>query len=171
MRIIETKAYKFEELSNDAKQKAIERLWDINVDYGWWENMYEDSERIGLKITSFDLDRNRHCKGQFMYSAAEVAANIIRDHGDMCETYKTAQNFLGEYNPIFAEYMDENSDNYESRELEEKMQDIEEEFLNGLLEDYAILLQKEYEYLTSEEAIREAVNAIGREFTEEGNLI
>lgn len=171
MRIIETKAYKFDELSDDAKQKAIENFYDINVDHEWWEFTLDDAKSIGLKITSFDLDRNKHAKGNFTLSATEVAANIIRDHGDMCETYKTAQNFLDEYNPVFSDYLDENSDNYESRESEEKMQEIEDEFLSSLLEDYANILQKEFEHLTSKEAIVETINANDYEFTEDGNLI
>jgi len=57
MRIKETKLYHFDELSEEAKQKAIEGLSDINTDYEWWESTYEDAENIGLKLTSFGLDR------------------------------------------------------------------------------------------------------------------
>ena len=54
--------YKFDELDESTKQAAIEKLWDINVDYEWWEFTYEDAANIGLKITEFDLDRHRSCK-------------------------------------------------------------------------------------------------------------
>lgn len=54
MRTIETKVYKFDELSNDAKAKAVEKMWDVNVDYEWWDSVYEDAadiaELFGLDI-------------------------------------------------------------------------------------------------------------------------
>jgi len=57
MRTIETTVYKFDELSDEAKQQSIENLYDLNVDYEWWDCTYEDAENIGLKISEFDLDR------------------------------------------------------------------------------------------------------------------
>jgi hypothetical protein len=107
MRVIETKAYTFDELSDDAKAKAISELSHINVDYDWWESTYEDAKNIGLKITGFDLDRRRHAIGEFTLSAAEVMANIFANHGEGCETYKTAKAFEAEWQPLFDDYMDE----------------------------------------------------------------
>jgi len=162
--------FSFEELSEKAKQKVIESLSTINVDFDWWENTYEDAKNIGLKITSFDLDRNRHAKGEFLLSANEVAANIVNAHGIGCNTFDTANKFLEEWQPVFNNYMDKTSEDYESQELENKLQEIEEEFLNNLLEDYSIILQNECEYLQSEEAIKETISANQYEFTEEGKL-
>ncbi|MEN6291629.1 MAG: hypothetical protein ABFD07_06385, partial [Methanobacterium sp.] len=136
MRTIRTKIYKFEELSSDAQAKAIDNLRDINVDYDWWQFTYYNAQEIGLKITSFDLDRNRHAKGNFLLSANEVAQNVLSNHGVECETYKTAQNFMNDWQPIFNDYLDENSENYESGELENKLSELEEDFLNNLLKDY-----------------------------------
>ena len=170
MKTIEIKLYEFSELSEDAKQKAIENLYDCNVNYDWWDVMYEDAENIGLKINSFDLDRNRHAKGEFLLSAAEVAQNILNEHGEMCETYKTAENFLSDFNPLFADYLDEASENYESSELENQMLELETEFLNSLLQDYSILLQNEYDYQCSEEAIIETIEANGYHFKANGEI-
>jgi hypothetical protein len=166
MRIKETKVYKFDELTDKAKEKALEELYDINVDYDWWTFTYEDASNIGLKLTSFDLDRNRHANGEFILSPAEVAANIIRDHGEQCETYKTAQAFLDEINSL--EMPDDDTDEFS--EWENKMLELEDEFLQSLLEDYSIILQNEYEYQTSEEAIIETIKANEYEFTEDGKL-
>ncbi len=170
MREVTEKVYSFNELSEDTQEKVLNNLRDINVGYEWWEFMFLDAANIGLKITSFDLDRNRHAKGDFMLSAAEVAANIISEHGEQCETYKTAQAFLDEHNPVFAEYMDESSEHYESYEYEQKLQEIEAEFLSSLLEDYSIMLQKECEYLCSDEAIIETIEANEYEFYENGDM-
>lgn len=162
--------YSFNELSNEAKEKAISNLIDINVNYEWWGSTYDDAKNIGLKITSFNLDRNRHAKGEFILSANEVAQNIINDHGESCETYKTASNFMDEWQPVFNDYMNEESDKYESSESENELQMLEDEFLESILEDYSIILQNESEYLQSDEAIIETIEANGYTFTESGKL-
>jgi len=155
--------YSFNELSEEAKKTAIEKLYDINVNHDWWEFTYEDAKNIGLKITSFDLDRNRHAKGELILSFAEVIANILKDHGETCDTYKTAEKYMEWWQPVFNKYM-------ETEEGEEELMEIEEDFLKDLLEDYSIILQREYEYLTSEEAIIETIEANEYEFTEGGKL-
>lgn len=167
MRTIRTKVYKFKELSEDAKEKAIDKLYDINVNYDWWESTYDDAENIGLKINSFDLGRGSYCNGESQLSAHEVAANIIRDHGETCETYKTAQNFLDSVNAVPAT---EGEEYGEGREYEEKMMELEDEFLKSLCEDYRIILQQEYEYLMSKEAIIETIEANEYDFTKDGKL-
>ncbi len=168
MRTIRTKVYQFSELSKEAKQKAIETHFDININCDWWESVYEDAGQIGLKITGFDIDRASYCDGSFMLSAAEVAQNISTNHGETCGTYKTAESFIEQWQPVYSDYMDESSDNYESKELEQKMIEMEDEFLKSLCEDYRIMLTKEYEYLTSDEAIQETIEANEYEFTADG---
>lgn len=162
-RTIRTKVYQFSELSEQAKQKAIEWGYDLNVSYDWWESVYEDAENIGLKITGFDIDRASYCQGDFTLSAHEVAANIMRDHGEQCETNKTAQAFLDEVNEIQGNYPE-----LEGSEYEDKMMDAEEDFKKSLCEDYRIILSKEYDYLTSREAIIESIEANEYEFKADG---
>lgn len=164
------KVYSFDELSEEAKEKAILKLYDINVDFDWWEGMYEDAKNIGLKIESFDLDRNRHATGNFILSACEVAQNILNNYGENCETHKTAQSFLDEWQPVFNNYMDESHKDYESGESEDIMNNMESNFLQSLLEDYSIMLQNECDYLQSKEAIIETINANEYEFLEDGTI-
>jgi len=179
MRVMETNVYEFTELSETGKEKALENLNDINVNYDWWDCLYEDADNIGLKITSFDLDRNRHATGNFTRDVLGVAENIIREHGDTCETYKTAEAFLAEHATPYAEYLDETSEHYldepsehyESKNKEDELIEIENDFLKDILEDYSVMLQKTYEYLCSDEAIIETIEANGYEFTEDGVLI
>jgi len=170
MKTITINLYSFEELSEESQEKVLSDLYDINVNHQWWEGIFEDAANIGLKITSFDLERNRHARGEFTISAAEVAANILKNHGEECETYKTADLFLKERSPIFADYMNEDSDNYESSEVEGKLQDLESDFLNSLLEDYSLMLEKDCEYLTSREAIVETIQANEYTFEENGKM-
>jgi hypothetical protein len=163
--------YQFSELTEQAQEKAINKLYDINVDYQWYDFTEDDAHQIGLNIKEFDIERRSFVKGEFTLSASEVAQNIFNNHGEECETYKTAQNFMNHWQPIFNNYMDENHKDYESGESESKMIDLEDEFLQSLCEDYRIILTKEYEYLTSKEAIIETIEANEYDFDEEGNLI
>lgn len=171
-KVIKTTVYSFKELPKEIQEKVLEKECYINVEYHeWWDGTFDDAKRIGLKLTGFDLDRNRHAKGEFLLSANEVAQNIFNEHGEMCETYKTAKNFMEEWQPVFNDYMDETSENYESRELENELQDLEDEFLKNICEDYSIMLQKECEYLTSEEAIIETIEVNEYTFTIEGKMM
>lgn len=172
MKTIEINLYKFDELSDEAKQTAIEKNYDLNVAGGfdWWENTYEDAKNIGLKITGFDIDRGSYCSGEFNLSANEVAANIFRDHGEVCETYKTAQGFMDEWQPVFNSYMDENHENYESSDSEDELMELENDFLKSILEDYRIILSNEYDYLTGEDAIKESLIANEYDFNEDGTI-
>lgn len=161
--------YKFEELSDDAKYKAIEKLWDINVDYDWWQWTYEDAEEIGLKLTEFDLDRGQYCKGYFIDTAEHTAKKIIKNHGDTCETYKDAQNYLSDLENAITKNLEENVDcDYPEDCLD--TEEIDDDFLKELLEDYRIILRNEYDYLTSREAIIETIEANDYEFLEDGTL-
>jgi len=165
-----TNVYSFDELNSEAQQKAIENNYEINVDYDWWQSTYEDAERIGLKITGFDIYRGSYCKGEFLLSACEVAQNIFNQHGEICETYKIAKSFMDEWQPIFNNYMDENHADYESSDSEDKMNELENEFTKSLCEDYRIILQKEFKYLTSKDAIIETIKSNDYQFTEDGKI-
>ena len=169
MRGIKTKVYKYDELTESAKENAIEDLYDINVDHEWYEHIYDDAERIGLKLTGFDLDGGNYCSGDAVITANEIAANIFRDHGTHCETYKTAADFMEKWQPVFDKYMQD--DLTESQDCEDDLIELEADFLKSLLEDYRIILSKEYDYLTGEEAIKETIQANEYEFTEGGKLI
>jgi hypothetical protein len=50
------------------------------------------------------------------------------------------------------------------------MMELESEFEADLISEYAHMLQREYDYLTSEEAIRETIEANDYDFTEDGKL-
>ena len=145
-----TQAYKFEELTHDAQQRAINSLCDINVDHDWWDYIYDDAERAGIKITSFGLDRNRHATSK-IESPAETARLILEQHGDTCETYKTAQAWLKEYTPV-SEYHDRlEAIAYNARgrfctynkliQTQEIIADLNDDFSKEITEDYSIILQ------------------------------
>jgi hypothetical protein len=163
--------YKFNELSEDAQAKAIDELRDINTEHEWWDNMYDDAENVGLKITSFDLDRNRHADGKFIESAEHCANKIIADHGDMCETYKTAENYLSERDSLIDTWeRDDDGEFINEGDMDDKLNELDDDFLVDILEDYSILLQNEYEYRCTDEAVIETIDANEYDFLESGKI-
>jgi hypothetical protein len=156
-RVIETPVYAFDDLDEDAKQAARNWYREGALDYDWWDSTYEDAETIGLRIKSFELDRGRHATGCFTKYIGEVIDLILANHGDQCETFKTAMQYKGEL-----EIAEKNE--REHREIDE----IEAEFLKSLLEDYSIMLQHEFEYLLSDEAVDDMIRANEYTFTETG---
>lgn len=80
MKTIEVNIYKFSELSERAKQTAINNLSNINTDLEWWECIYEDANEIGLKINGFDLDRGNGCSGYLTEDFMRVITLIRNSH-------------------------------------------------------------------------------------------
>jgi hypothetical protein len=164
-----TDVYKFEELSDKAKQTALARPWD--VDDEWWDSTYDDANTIGMEITGFDLDRGSYCSAD-IYAPQKTAQLIIENHGEVCDTYKLAAAFLEEITPKQAKYDKcydlcgkwgnnrHSGKIYDLRfDLSSEIYDLETEFKKDLCEEYRIILQHEYEDLTSEEAITESIKA------------
>lgn len=173
MKEVVVKLYEFKELSEKAQDKAIELLYDINVDHDWWESTYENAENVGIKITGFDLYRYS-ITGHFIEGACITAREILGNHGRNCETYKIAKSFLEEWDNLVAEHSDGNDTERVCEEKEDafdKLADpLESEFLKSILEDYRIILSKEYEYLTSKKEIIETIEANEYFFTEDGKI-
>lgn len=142
--------YSFNELSDKAKDKAVELLYDINVDEDWWDSTYEDAAMVGIKITSFET--YRVIDGEFVKEPTEVARLIIANHGKDTPTYANAK-----------EYLRVENKGYDQETLDET-------FLHDLLEDYLVILAEDYEYLISTQAIIETIEMNEYEFTKDGKL-
>lgn len=150
-----TKVYTFNELSESAQDRAIDSLRYAQVDYGWWEAIYDDALTVGVRITEFDLDRSRHANGELGFMPVDVANLIMSEHGPDTDTFKLA-----------AEYLDE-----VQYTLDDELSDLDQNFKYDLLECYSVMLQNEYECLTGDESIKELIEINEYEFNETGGLI
>lgn len=159
MKTIELNIYEFSELSENVKEKVISNLSYINVDYEWWDFIYYDARQVDLKISEFDI-YIKSIKIDFIHSAEETAKKIKSEHGENCSIWKLADTFLYELNKL-----DENKDDYE-----DDIEYLEDDFLSDLGEEYLSIFNEQYEYLTSEEAIIETIEANGYQFTENGKI-
>lgn len=172
MRIAQIKVYQFNELSEEAKEKAIEKLRDINVDYEWWDGELEDFKRelreIGIEAEEIFFDLNY---GGYIYinkggvfderRLLKVASiDLRRREARDALTYgiELKTRYLGGgggYN-----YFD--PDNFPKVNICE--------WLKEKLEDFRKELSDTYDYLTTEEAVTETIEANEYEFLEEGEL-
>ena len=156
--------FSFAELSDTAKDTA--RNWFRNhaLDYEWWDGVYEDAANVGIKITGFDIGRANDIDGT-IDDTEETAHKIVKEHGEACETYKTAAAYLKERDELVNTWPKDADEDL----LDEKLQELGEEFTKSILEDYRIILTKEEEYQTSDEAIRDTIEANEYEFTKDGS--
>lgn len=169
MKTLTIDVFTFEELSDAAKETA--RAWyreSMSCDE-WWDSVYEDAKQAGLKITGFDIDRASYVKAEFIHDACFTAHYIVDNHGDTCETFKTAQSFLSDRDKIVNEApRDENGDWEDENELDAALDDCEAEFLKSICEDYRIILTREYEYRYSNECVDESILSNEYTFTKNG---
>ena len=150
--ITETKILTFDELSEEAKERAVNDYAIDGLLHDWWEYVYEDAKNIGLEIESFDIDR-RDITGKLTDGANQVMRNILAEHGVDCDTFKTVKACYG----------------YKHRNPG-KVGLADEMLLFPLLEDYLVMLASEYEYLTSAENVKEMSEANEWEYTISGKL-
>lgn len=153
MRIINIAVYKFDELGEGAKEKARDWFRQGMGDSFAFETVIEDAKNICLRITS--LDSTRANQGEFVTDAKGTAEAILANHGPSCETYKTAETYLPSL----------------KSEDEETAENSAHEFLHDLLEDYRVMLDKEIEYLYSNESVDENIRINEYEFTEKGEIL
>jgi len=171
MKTIQLKLYHFDGLSEQGKTKAIADNADFNVSYNWWDMVYEDAHNIGLKIIGFDLDRAHYCNAEYIKDAIYTAKQIITDHGEQTDTYRIATDFQKSRDLIVnTGTKDEKAEFEQADELDEALTGCEESFLKSLALAYLRILDNEYDYLTSDEAIAEALTANDYWFTADGKI-
>lgn len=198
MRIKETKVYPFDELPEDAKEKAVEKLYDINVNYEWWDSVYEDAKEVG-KLMGIDIDNiyfsgfssqgDGACfEGDYEYKKNSVKAvmefapedeelhRIVRELRDIQKKcfYSISANVKqsGHYSHKYCTNVSVDFENIYTANcyFNEGHGDTITELLRDYMEWIYHRLEKEYEYLSSEDAIIETIKANEYEFTEDGKL-
>lgn len=158
MRIKQIEVYQYKELSEKAQEKAKNWYYEVDDMNFEWDNLKDDALRIGLKLTS--VDEREGATGEFVLDVSQVFALIMSEHGETCETFKTAQRYKAEYAKLTEDQIINSED-----------EDLREEFLQSLLEDYRIIWQKTIEYHYSDEYITETMEANEYEFDVNGKRI
>lgn len=164
MREVSLKVYSFNELSEEARERVLRDVNDINLDYEWYQYICDDALVIGLEIESFDI-YNRSINGKLMTPFSNSISAVFKNHGLETRTHEIAKFYLKEF-----EILLDKTENERELDLEEELEELEENYKRSLLREYLNILSKEYDYLISEEAIIETINANNYEFTVDGKI-
>lgn len=171
------KLYSFVELSNNAKEKAIQKHWDINVDFNWYDTTYCEMKECGVIVKNFDCNR-QDINISLKFDHYKVAEKLI-NYFDPKDVY-FADEFISLCDDIYSkietpsDYEDCPEEFPESSEFDcqfdQLMNEYEREFFLELKSFILTRLTNEYEYFTSEEAIIETIISNKYEFLEDGTL-
>lgn len=156
--------YEYSELSEKAKGVARDWYYDVSCHDTWWDSPYEDAANIGLKITSFDCGRANDITGELINNVDYSINQIIKDHGDSCETHKLALEYKDKFKQL--EVTPPNDDDQDWR-----FDELRAEYTKELLECYLKMLRDEMEYLSSKEYLEECITCNEYEFDEMGKRI
>lgn len=193
IKTIEKEVYSFEDLktNEELKEKVLQKYYDINVDYDWYDFIYEDAKTIGdimgIKIdniyfSGFSSQGDGACfDGYYSYkknSVKELIAyapldkellriatglkDIQKKHFyNLSATIKHSGHY---YNSGCTEInvQTDKTDYYDCYELED--------LLRSFMDWIYTQLDKNYEFYTSEEAILETLEVNEYEFDSKGNI-
>lgn len=160
METVTVNVYEFSELSEKARARVLEKFRHANVDYEWWEFVYADAEEnCGIKLTGFDLGVRRECSGEFVDGAASARKKILEEYEGDSDIYKIAAAFEPPARP------DEigPDDEYDADRADAA-------FLRDLLDFWWYRLNEECEWLCSDEAVIDFLEANEYRFFADGRV-
>ena len=152
-----TLTYKYDELPDSAKAAARNWYQKYALEYEWWDYIYSDAAQVGLKITSFNLDK-LDLRGHLTMPIADSISAILGTHGEACNTHRLATQFRTDLHGLAR-----NSPDY--RYL---LDELTECYQTALCEEYRRLLQAECDWLLADAQIEDSIRMNEYEFTEKG---
>jgi hypothetical protein len=187
MKTEQVKIYKFNELSKEVQEKVLDKMREINTDYDWYDGYYEGFKeellKIGISCDDFCFDLyNRdfsmtkpHIDNlrKFLLSALTDSQKLLIevDEDEKAEFEKEVNRLEEEYDFVIKESNSSRS----SYNYVEGLDDIGnilgidyDEYLKDTLRGFLKSLQESYDYLLSDEAVRDTIEANEYDFFESG---
>ena len=182
MREMTVTVYSFAELSEEAQERALNAFRCSNVEFNWWEDSYDTirtaGKLLGLEIDDIHFDADLYCifDAHYRYVRGASAA-VCKEFSWADDLHKIASELQALqkrhfYSLSCAVTKGRTTNRYSCFRFGE---DYECEDLGDIIDDFAhwarVLLRDEYEYLTSDDAVKETIEANEYEFTEGGKLV
>ena len=179
--------YPFTELDDDAQQRALEKLRDLNVDHDWYEPCYDLIRAAGrclgidCSVDGFDLERQTLAlRGAYSYNKRWRAELVQEFDGALLAALvKVGKELQAAQRPAFYSASAELRQPYFHRnETEyvvtcERGADVADDLADAL-RSFAhwawCLLRDEFGHLTSDEAVKESIELNEYEFDANGDL-
>lgn len=177
MRIIEIKAFQFEELDSQTKEKVIEDNRTINVDSDFWWRDELDNFKHGLDIIVNEFDIHRRVINITIEDSLSSAEKIVNFFGEKSSVVNTAKIFIKDRDTLVKKYGEGNDkDGYGVKEeywseYDEEIEYLEEEFRREIAEEILSMLTLDYEYQISDDGVKETILANEYEFQEDGEML
>lgn len=199
MKTIEIKVYKFDELSEHAKEKAREWFREGNLYYNWWEFIYEGlkerAEEAGFDVTNIYFSGFWSQGDGAMFEYDNIVDKLRLDFINQLGLSQMRKDWLinntmisgrgrhrGHYyhsrccnHSIYWEV--DNGDLHYSTLFYSWLKSFAsdfEEYVIDIYEDFCKKLyeelEEEYEYLNSDEVVDETIISNGYYFDEDGNI-
>jgi hypothetical protein len=198
MRIMETRVYPFNELSDSAKKYAIGKNQDINTNFEWYDFTIEQAtemmeflgfSNVKISFSGFRSQGDGACfTGEYRYNP-----EWEKEFGDSGYIDKEFMGYGQELHDVQAKfafdlcttvanngsrYCHENSVSVSTFLNETPYVDIDidaessmEAICKDIMREIYRRLGEEYDYLVSNDTIIETIEASGYEFTEQGDII
>jgi len=185
MRTEQIEIYKFEDLSEEAREKAISDLRESEfyLDYEWFDYLYEDFKEelkdkgISCNTFYFDLYGNEfnidkpyiEDNNKFLKNAIGSKYLIMFNLENKEFEVSLSENCYTDFEVLENEDKELTEEEYKANtELEIKINEEADEYLSNLKRDFLKRLNNDYEYLQSDEAIREHIEANEFEYLKNG---
>lgn len=159
METVTISVYEFSELSEKARARVLENFRNANVEHDWWEFIYADAENCGVRLTGFDLGVRRECSGEFIDGAAAAREKILAEWQEGSDIHKIAAAFEPPARPDEISPDDEHA-----------ADQADAAFLRDLLDCWWYILNEECEWLCSDEAVIDFLEANEYRFFADGRV-
>lgn len=196
MKIVKTKVYQFNELSAEAKEVAIKKNRDINVEGEWWydpiqEDFKEIARRLGITIENIYFSGFwNQGDGAVFEGSYEYKRGVVKGIKGYAPRDKELLRIARALNSLQSKYDRgliatlKRTDNryyypktvevevydYNNEESIPKDADALAELFYDLMKWLYRSLQKEYEYCISDEAVAETLRINEYDFTADGKI-
>lgn len=199
MKTIEIKLYSFDELSEEAKDKAIEdaRNNDGYLDYEWWDSVYEDYKE-NIIAEYFDVTK-MYFRGFWsqgdgaMFEYDGITDKLFNDFVDSLDLSPMRKQWLKTQGCVYAQgrqsglyyhekscshriYLEPNFSWQSAENFANWIESFQDDFEEYVKDEYVELasslysaLEKEYNHFTSDEVIKELI-INEYDFTKDGEI-
>ena len=190
------KVYTFDELPENIQEKVIDNFRENNLDYDWWENTFEDfisicailgieTDHKKIFFSGFSSQGDGACfEGEYKYKKGsvkeikayapldkklhEIALNLSKLQSKAFYRLQATIKHSGHYYHCNCTDIDVSRTDY--IDITDEQENGIIEYLRDLMNWLYKTLEKEYEYLQSDDAIKETIAANEYKFLENGKI-